>query len=365
MAAQPYIPPNGQTYDNSKALHWVFTLNNPTPSSLKDLGPELYEYLVYGRETAPETGTQHLQGYVCFKNRKSRQQVNKFFKAHWEVKSKKSTPKQASDYCKKDGDYVEEGVLPAAQNEAGNQAVVSKWNDILTKAKAGKIDEIDPKVQVAHYRTLKQIESDYSVRAPDLTDVCGLWLYGPPGCGKSHYARSLSQDYYIKPANKWWDGFNQHRHRVVLLEDLDKSTDYLGHHLKLWADKWSFAAEKKGSTIQVRPHQVVVTSNYTIEEIWGGDPNLCEAIKRRFKCVRFEPRNSPFSPLNSLVQAGALAAVPEEPIVVAAPSGHVLRRQNAMVWAPGTFDDWEDAESIDLTQDDGVGVGRPSTSVFD
>jgi len=351
-------------FNNSKALHWCYTLNNPSPSSLKDLGPELYSYHVYGREVAPGTGTPHLQGYVCFLNRKSGQQVKKLLPtAHWEAKSRKSTPKQASDYCKKEGDFVEEGVLPAAQNEAGNDANKSRWEDILSKAKSGKIDEIDPKVQVTHYRTLKQIESDYSVRAPDLTDVCGLWLYGPPGCGKSHYARSLSQDYYIKPANKWWDGFSQSRHSVVLLEDLDKSTDYLGHHLKLWADKWSFAAEKKGSTIQVRPHQVVVTSNYTIDEIWGGDPNLCEAIKRRFKSVRFEPRNSPFSPLNTLVQAGALAAVPEEPIVVASPSGlsragPVLYRQNACIWPAGTFE-WEAPEEIDLTQeDDGAGVGH-------
>jgi len=346
-----------EVFLNNRAIHWCFTLNNPVPSSLKDLGPEEYEYLIYGREIAPQTGTQHLQGYVAFKNRRSGQQVKKLLPtAHWEVKSKKSTPQQASDYCKKDGDFVEDGVLPSAQGAAGNEANKAKWDAVLSNAKSGQIDLIDAKIQVAHYRTLKQIESDYAIRAPDLTDVCGLWLYGPPGCGKSHHARSLHQDYYIKPANKWWDGFKPTQHQVVLLEDLDPSTAFLGHHLKLWADKWCFAAEKKGSTIQVRPQQVVVTSNYTIEEIWGSDANLCEAIKRRFKCVRFEPRSSLFSPLNSLVQAGALAAQPEEPIVVAPPSGQRLRRQNAMIWAPGTFD-WEEAESIDLTQDDGAGVG--------
>lgn len=370
--------------NTQKALHWCFTLNNPSPSSLLSLGPELYTYLVYGREVAPSTGTLHLQGYVCFKSRKTGAQVKKLLPtAHWEVK--RGTPLEASNYCKKDGDFVEEGVLPAAQHEngkdAGGLATKEKWDSIWASAKSGNLDDVEAKTRVVHYRTLKQIESDYAVRAPDLDDVCGLWFYGPPGCGKSHHARSINQDYYIKPANKWWDGFSPSRHPVVLLEDLDHSTAFLGHYLKLWADKWSFAAEKKGSTMQIRPKQIVVTSNYSIEELWGSDQSMCMALKRRFKVTRFEPRTSPFSPLSSLAELDAPRAVSEERIVVEAPPGHELHRQDAVVLRETVGDqfEWSDSsggsvpiyvsDDDDVEYDVGYGVGRGPhnyiPSVFD
>lgn len=35
----------------------------------------------------------------------------------------------------------------------------------------------------------------------------------------------------------------------------------------------------------LRPEQIFVTSNYTIEEIWKDDPTLVEALEHRFKCI--------------------------------------------------------------------------------
>jgi len=353
---------------------WCFTLNNPTPSSLKDLDPSHYEYLVYGRETAPGTGTEHLQGFVVFKDRRRLTQCKRLLPtAHWEAM--KGTFKQASDYCKKDGNFVEEGTLPQGQTTAATQAAKEKWALIKHLAQSGEVDSLEGSVYVQHYRNLQQIAADNAPRAVDLDDVCGLWYVGEPGCGKSHAARALDPDYYLKPMNKWWDGFNPRYQKTVVLEDLDLDQTFMGHYLKNWADKWSFAAEKKGATMQIRPKCIIVTSNYTIEQIWSSDASLVQALKRRFKVTVFPPRNSPFNPMNSpavalaqlvtsAVQTSAQPSPPGTPVVVGTP----LRRQNAVIFARQTVGDlfeWDDEDQSqrvvvpeeESSEDDGAGVG--------
>jgi len=53
----------------AKARRWAFTWNNYTDEQvtvLKGLSADKVDYLIFGFEIAPETGTKHLQGYVEF-----------------------------------------------------------------------------------------------------------------------------------------------------------------------------------------------------------------------------------------------------------------------------------------------------------
>lgn len=75
-----------------------------------------------------------------------------------------------------------------------------------------------------------------------LDKLDNLWLYGPPGTGKSLAARRDNPNHFPKPANKWWDGYNNQP--VVIIDDLDSNA--LGHHIKIWADHYPFVAEFKG-----------------------------------------------------------------------------------------------------------------------
>jgi len=45
----------------------------------------------------------------------------------------------------------------------------------------------------------------------------------------------------------------------------------LGHYLKIWADRWACTGETKGGTIPLNHHFFIVTSQYTIEEMYGPD----------------------------------------------------------------------------------------------
>lgn len=90
----------------------MFTLNNPLENDHKGAWLPDSEYWVIGKEVGA-SGTPHLQGYVVFMDRYRLAQIQKFHptcaKCHWETQSKFSTPKQAADYCKKDGDFEEHG----------------------------------------------------------------------------------------------------------------------------------------------------------------------------------------------------------------------------------------------------------------
>jgi len=103
---------------NDQGPRWVFTYNNYTPEDvlrLEQLGGNLdgagLRYLVYGFEVG-DSGTPHLQGYCIFISRKRRVALRSIIgeRGHYEVS--RGTPAQASDYCKKGGDYVEFGDLP-------------------------------------------------------------------------------------------------------------------------------------------------------------------------------------------------------------------------------------------------------------
>lgn len=98
--------------------YWCFTLNNYTQADIEhlhDLAPAV-DYLIFGKETAPTTGTPHLQGYVAFKTNKRLAAAKTALSAnpglHLERKASNSSHQQAADYCKKDGDFEEYGVLP-------------------------------------------------------------------------------------------------------------------------------------------------------------------------------------------------------------------------------------------------------------
>lgn len=101
------------------AKRWCFTLNNPSTEENQLLSryyqDNHVEYLVYGRETG-ESGTTHWQGYTIFHERKTLAHVRRTLpRAHWEIS--RGTPKQASDYCKKEGNYEEHGTLPSTQGK--------------------------------------------------------------------------------------------------------------------------------------------------------------------------------------------------------------------------------------------------------
>lgn len=263
----------------SNAKCWCFTLNNPLPSATID--EDLTDYQVIGNEVGKE-GTPHLQGYVIFKKPYYLTGVKKLLqKAHWEVA--KGTPEQNRTYCTKDGNFVEKGDLPSPRTAAASKKRKADYDLAIQKAKEQKLYDIDSGLLIRHMSSLKQVARDHPAQLPDNDYLCGLWIYGPPGSGKSSGARWMFPKAYPKMCNKWWDGYLNEPY--VIIEDFDVTHKVLGHHLKIWADHYPFTAEVKCHSMRIRPKVICITSNYSIEEIFTEDTTLQAAILRRYEQI--------------------------------------------------------------------------------
>lgn len=267
-----------------QAKHWCFTINNYTNDELLPRQSE-FDYMIVGYEVGKD-GTPHLQGYVAMKKVQYLTAMKKLMpRAHLEVM--KGTPQQASDYCKKDGQFKELGVLPQSQTKKALKKRQADYELAFELAKRQKLYEIDRGMLLRYGSSLRMIQKDHPAQMADNDYLCGIWMYGPPGVGKSRSARWMFPNSYPKPLNKWWDGY-QHED-FVIIDDIEPVHSVLGHHIKQWADHYPFTAEQKGTSIRIRPKVLVITSNFTIDEIWSG--TIAEAIRRRFVIVNCEQRN--------------------------------------------------------------------------
>jgi len=101
---------SGNNIQISPAVKWLFTHNNYTLESLKDIKEKLSsnssKYYIFGFEVG-ESGTPHLQGYVEF-SKKIRPMSFFAYSCHW-TKAKGSRL-QNFNYCSKGGHYIINGV---------------------------------------------------------------------------------------------------------------------------------------------------------------------------------------------------------------------------------------------------------------
>lgn len=290
MSYGPIRSTGAASASRSLSRNWCFTCNNPSQFPLTEIHqlpalPEHCKYLCIGNETG-ESGTPHYQGYVQFKTEKSFAQVLKWvetvtgIKGH--IEKANGTPAEAAAYCRKDGAFVEFGSPPMDQQAKG---VASKelFNEIISLAECGKLDDVKeryPKIFLSHYNSLQRISVSKLKRPDDLLECQVYYLYGRPGVGKSQLARNLGGDYFDKALNKWWTGYDGQP--IAIIEELDgPSGKIMQQHLKRWTDRYAFLAQVHCGVCWIRPAWIVITSNYTLEEVFDTDPTCCAAMRRR------------------------------------------------------------------------------------
>lgn len=299
------MPGNGATSEQGRSRNWCFTMNNPGLEEVAALDrlAEVCRYMVVGNEYG-ESGTHHFQGYVMMPNAMRRNTMRAYSgRAHWEIA--KGTWEEASDYCKEDGDFIEYGTKPMTRKRKGERGAEEerqRWKRIRELSKVADYvaleDEFPRELTLYEGQLRRLAMANANIIDLAAGTVCGIWIYGPSGSGKTYHAVHNIGDrrhVYLKNLNKWWDGYDQLRHRIVVVDDMDPYHKAMARDFKVWTQEYEFNAEFKGGYMTIRPQMIVVTSNYRIHEIWD-DAVTRSTMERRFKKCMKQSRDEPVEP---------------------------------------------------------------------
>lgn len=266
------------------AKHWCFTLNNYGPNDIHRLeqlaSGDSITYLCFGKETGA-SGTPHLQGYVSFSSRKSRNRAKQAIGSRAHLESAKGSPQQNRDYCSKDGDFTEYGTLPSGQGSRRD------LEELKTAIESGcDLRTIQTQFFREYLRYPRAIESmvlrNSSTRQWE-TQVKVLW--GPTGTGKTRkvHEEVEASNLYSHPGGRWFDGYEGHTD--VLFDDFGGSEFKITYLLKL-LDRYPMRVPIKGGFVQWVPKTIWITSNHHPEEWYQGAKQMHrDALERRLTTV--------------------------------------------------------------------------------
>jgi len=256
-----------------------FTYNNPPEGvdgeSLSALLKS--QYLVVGREVG-ESGTPHLQGYVEWSNARTGASVKKKLPTvHFEAR--KGTPKQASTYCKKEGDFDEIGDL----TQQGKRTDLCDVRDAIISGGSNFRDVAQDFPNVSAHRAAATLLTYFE--RPRRFKPLVIWFYGSAGVGKSHRAMEmayaltgdLDQIKVIGQNAKWWDGYDAHK--AVIFEEVTEEFCSFKRMLML-LDRYECQVEVKGGMRQLRSRYMFITSSQPPDCTWKTDEKYDQLLRR-------------------------------------------------------------------------------------
>jgi len=229
------------------------------------------KYFVFGLEICPTTEKEHLQGYIYYVNARSFNSIKKEYpKAH--IEAAKGTPKQAAEYCMKEGKYIESGELPTQGTRSDLDVVKEKLKE------TGKMSDI---VEIAtSYQSVRMAEVilKYKEKPRDFKPEV-LWFHGATGTGKSKEAYEiLGVDCYTcLSTGKWFEGYDAHDH--VLIDDMRR--DFMKfHELLRLLDRYAMRVECKGGSRQFKAKKIIITSAFHPRDLFETREDIGQLLRR-------------------------------------------------------------------------------------
>lgn len=274
--------------DKKRYRDYCFTLNNYTQDEfqeLKVLAQKEFLYASYGEEVAPTTGTPHLQCYIYMKDGKTWTSMRKKLPARCAnllARYEKSTPKCASDYCKKDGKYFEHGELPAP----GKRNDLNQIRDLVTSG--GSMREVTlTATSVQSVKMAECILKYHEVVRNWKPKV--YWFWGDSEAGKTITADRIlggAENYWVcMDTYNFWEGYDAHEN--ILFDEVRKGFITFPQLLRL-CDRYPLRVNVKNGSRQCLAKTIVFTSSVHPckifeEEIMRGEESY--QITRRFEKI--------------------------------------------------------------------------------
>jgi len=233
-------------------------------------------------EEKHQDGSPHLHAYIKFSGCTKRDSLTVFnLCSNTGNYQPARSWKACKDYIKKDGNYIAYNI----DVESAEQKRAKRNREVIDKPIHQLVDEGIINIRDAHqYKKAKLAYEESKIVLEDHDECKGEWYYGESGTGKSRTAREKYPNAYLKASNKWWDGYTGQD--AVIIDDLDD--DCLGHYLKIWADRYACTGEVKGGTVNLNFKKIIITSNFSISELFADKPKFVDPLLRRFNCIHFD-----------------------------------------------------------------------------
>lgn len=239
-----------------KCRGYCFTCNNYTDEHINLIKSVKYQYLVFGYEIAPETGTPHLQGYYYFKNPIAFTSLAKQTPGCHLIQATGNAA-QNRVYCTKGGKFEEFGKEPA---QGCREDLAMVRDEIQGGGSVEAICMDRPMLYHQYGRTMNKIEDICLRKKWRKEKTKATWYWGPPDTGKSHTAFEGydSETHYVKClSDKWWDGYTGQD--TVLLNEF-RGQLMFSTLLEL-ADKWPMKVDRRNrEPVPFISKHIIVTS---------------------------------------------------------------------------------------------------------
>lgn len=216
-------------------------------------------YAIIGCETG-ESGTYHWQGYGELSKQLAFTTVAKA--AKWHIEKRRGNAKQARDYCKKDGVWVEHGKM----SEQGRRTDIEDLKKLAREE--GLAAVADACLSWSQYK-LCEVYMNYQgcARNPD-EEVSVIYITGESGAGKSKLAYEMlnGKAFYVKDETQWWTGYNGEKY--VLMDDFRDSWMTHNQFIKL-TDRYPHRVKVHGNIVQMRATTFVITSVIPPDQLYA------------------------------------------------------------------------------------------------
>lgn len=232
--------------------------------------------MVYQKEKAPTTGTEHFQGYVCFSKKVTLFGAKKHLpSAHWEPRQ--GTHDQAVAYCTKADTRVGAPVILGEAPCPGKRTdLESVAGEVLAGKPLKRVAEDSPALFAKHFKGLQALRlATVQPRSGVKPEV--IIFTGPSGIGKSRHIQSKWPDCYRKDSSsKWWDGYDGQE--TVFFDEFYGGISY--NDMLQIVDWYPKQVETKGGHVQLQAHRFIFSSNKPWQEWYSGVEDR-SAFKRR------------------------------------------------------------------------------------
>lgn len=270
-----------------RSRNWAFTDfgdddEDPDYTQYEDLQSNVangIRFVIAGKETCPDTGKIHVQGYAQFSSPISlstAQRILNLPNRHFEVC--KGTSEENEKYCSKDGDFVAFGTYIQMGQRTDVDEIRVMLNDNVSML---KIAEANFPLYLRSYRAFATYQNlVQQEQRSEFRHVRTIILAGRTGCGKTRSAMSLSP-YKIQGSTRaltWFDGYGGED--TLLIDEFDSCSVPIEQMLSL-LDGHPTRLPIKGGFTYANWTKVIITTNQISPLYNAAAPELLAAFDRR------------------------------------------------------------------------------------